>query len=1352
MIIIGHVADLQVKNREKNLSIPYRDGLKHLENNIKETKIPCLVIAGDLFEYCEPNDSERTLIYEFLLNISSLDTIQEIVVMAGNHDLPKFKKSQIVTEMDEDINTKENAINTFNNIISLLPYDNMKKFIYINQSKIYHSQVYPNLDYLGYSLEDNMAVDMEGYDPTHVTIPVFHAMLRDYAIQAKIPLREDILNNLKTLSIFPDNSIVLAGDIHENLHFEDSERNVRFYYPGSTQEHTHNEGDFFKFQDSEFTSQLGESKALQVYNIDDFDGNKIDIDRVQIPNYVHYITIRMSPKTAINDHLDCLLKWLQSAECRQGLDSTYIKIRCSNNMKKHELEVTNHIKSTISNAIISYDYDKVMKEVTDVSSKVVQEILEEHKSGTQEEHENIELSDINNLVLTEEELHRMFEYVSVKTLESTTSDYLKEHNIKDDLLNIFKSQLGMVIDKGRRFDIHLTNIKCNQFMALGQNDIQLDHSGIVRILGTNGIGKTTLFNMVRWVLTGTVYEGMKTSQSIKNNLVIFNKDLYNVDVVKVQLLLTVNNTPICILRTVERKWKNNTTPEQKLSKKWKSFATCSSEVKVAIHYKEENQKLLVGDNAQSNINAWFGDVIKNIMFVNSMSIDKMLKNDSDIINQMILNFIGVDYLNNLENNIDTVKEDLYVEKPKKTITQINADIMSDDMKKEQISKDRETNAQEKKSAQDLIQRYKDSLSQQRQKLLEIGDIPKMIDDKQKEIDAVQAEIDAVKPEDLMEEQYPNFTEQEPKKDEDKLNSLQSELMQKKTLQSSYTNEEQAHLSDVHKLTSEMKDVLKEKEQSYDCEMDNIEKRNLKLYEEFKNIINSIIDKFIKPSIDKMEALKKETEDSIISKSSELSTLTTDKNRLLKEIESGVCATCHRPFSDDYESHKAEKEKEIEVLTQKETTLQDEVNNLKERKKTLTTKIDDYNKSIRSCYRLSSSSNEEDINSPLELKIKDQYLSQQTSLIIISREYSDNSQKVVSMTKEQEKFTVICNKIVREEELTEEELDILSKIDLKETYDKCIDLNSKISTIQSNSKQLQDSIRLLQDSIDEINNNFNNSVVEFKRKHDEYQTKVREVDQHNKSIFEIKAKKEQNSNLLTKYTGQMTQIVSKKESYEKVQGIISSIESAIQNQETTIEGLNEKDTEFAVKLNTLATNRKQNEEMIDKALLWERNDTIFKVYSKIIKTSFRDIVFEYYRGYLNNTLDILLSDVNFKLFWDSDSQLSMISTNSTQVTYIPVNQASGMETIFSGLALIYTISILNIKHTTSHIFIDELSGQLSTGKNLSGDVKNYQELFVNILSKFNERTIFIVDHNVDDINENVVYEVTKADNGNIYFKH
>ena len=235
-------------------------------------------------------------------------------------------------------------------------------------------------------------------------------------------------------------------------------------------------------------------------------------------------------------------------------------------------------------------------------------------------------------------------------------------------------------------------------------------------------------------------------------------------------------------------------------------------------------------------------------------------------------------------------------------------------------------------------------------------------------------------------------------------------------------------------------------------------------------------------------------------------------------------------------------------------------------------------------------------------------------------------------------------------------------------------------------------------------------------------------------------------------GQMTQIVSKKESYEKVQGIISSIESAIQNQETTIEGINEKDTEFAVKLNTLATNRKQNEEMIDKALLWERNDTIFKVYSKIIKTSFRDIVFEYYRGYLNNTLDILLSDVNFKLFWDSDSQLSMISTNSTQVTYIPVNQASGMETIFSGLALIYTISILNIKHTTSHIFIDELSGQLSTGKNLSGDVKNYQELFVNILSKFNERTIFIVDHNVDDINENVVYEVTKGDNGNIYFKH
>jgi hypothetical protein len=133
------------------------------------------------------------------------------------------------------------------------------------------------------------------------------------------------------------------------------------------------------------------------------------------------------------------------------------------------------------------------------------------------------------------------------------------------------------------------------------------------------------------------------------------------------------------------------------------------------------------------------------------------------------------------------------------------------------------------------------------------------------------------------------------------------------------------------------------------------------------------------------------------------------------------------------------------------------------------------------------------------------------------------------------------------------------------------------------------------------------------------------------------------------------------------------------------------------------------------------------------------------------LDVILDDTNFKLFWDSDNQLIIVSVKNGNTTYTPIKQASGMETIFTGLALIYTISLLNIKHRCSHIFIDELSGQLSTGKNLSGDVKNYQEIFIKILHKFVDKSIFIVDHNIDYMGENVCYEVKYDESGNIYVK-
>src|SRR5690606_34294306 len=106
----------------------------------------------------------------------------------------------------------------------------------------------------------------------------------------------------------------------------------------------------------------------------------------------------------------------------------------------------------------------------------------------------------------------------------------------------------------------------------------------------------------------------------------------------------------------------------------------------------------------------------------------------------------------------------------------------------------------------------------------------------------------------------------------------------------------------------------------------------------------------------------------------------------------------------------------------------------------------------------------------------------------------------------------------------------------------------------------------------------------------------------------------------------------------------------------------------------------------------------------------------------------------------------------ETIYRPVKLASGMQTSFLGLSLIYTIHLLNVRNSISHIFIDEISGQLNSGKNKQIDgsldelaiaeTKNYQEQLVFLLNKFTKKKIFIIDHVIENFWETKTIEVVR----------
>jgi hypothetical protein len=132
--------------------------------------------------------------------------------------------------------------------------------------------------------------------------------------------------------------------------------------------------------------------------------------------------------------------------------------------------------------------------------------------------------------------------------------------------------------------------------------------------------------------------------------------------------------------------------------------------------------------------------------------------------------------------------------------------------------------------------------------------------------------------------------------------------------------------------------------------------------------------------------------------------------------------------------------------------------------------------------------------------------------------------------------------------------------------------------------------------------------------------------------------------------------------------------------------------------------------------------------------------------------LLLNELNFKLYWHENGELYYYQVKKGEEIYRPVQLVSGMQTCFLGLALIYAIHVLNVKNNISHLFIDEISGQLNSGKELvksDEEIVDYQEKLLLLLSKFTTKNIFIVDHVIKQMWETVKYQVNFSDKGSIY---
>ena len=1314
---IAHIADIQVKNREKNLERPYSDSLQEIYDKINaDNDIEILVIAGDLFEYAEPNESERAMIYTFLSRLPEIEHLHEIVLIPGNHDLVKFGKSQTVNEsLTEDLNIKSTPLDLFNDIIKTLNPDYAKKYIYIDHTGIYESNILSRLIYVGYSLEDGMKFDFDKSildNDDRLKVCVFHGMLKDYVETKKIPLRKDILERLTSLENFPQRSHVLAGDIHQILNFDDPARDIYFWYSGSTQQHTHSEGWYLYTNNQSKNSITDERKAILTYEYEGYHLQKPE--KIYLSNWVSYVTVNISIEQNGSEIIEALnnMDWAKYA----GVDVTYVLVRTKNKLSKIERKIYEIIKSHIPNAIISFDYGKITMDINTVESSVVKDILDEKtevvESENEEQHQ-FDFNDIDNLVLSDEQLQKMFNYVIQQQLAKVEADNTEK--IHKALMDLFKTQLSDVVTKSKHYSIELQQVYCSQFMALGKNNIKLDIKGITRILGTNGIGKTTLFRMIRWVFTGEVFEGMKSNTSVKNNMGIFNERLDD-DSLTVALAILNNNIPVVIRRTATRKWKNNTTYEQKHSKGWQDFvSTIQMDLQFIINPNTENQKIITGENAQKNINIWLGDAINKLMFINQMKIEEILKSDKVNMNDTILDFIGCDYLNSLENNLDEVKNELMtVSRPKRDRMQILTDISKEQAGVKECDQNIESNNNEISDTEQKRSKKTDERNSTNTELINLGNVENQITENDQEIKKVQELVDSYKPQEPKELIQPSIPKPEYPK------STIHDLQQKLETQQQRQQESNNKITEIRtRIVTNIQTQIAE------------ERNNIK--EATHNV--SQIETAVNDYAAEIMTFLSEVRVKLQGKISEQDRIIAEYHKTISEnkasIINGVCPKCGRPFFDNYETHKQTLEAEI-------SKYEELIKNEEAIKSTYSNHLNELPKFVSFNIITHEQIEVMQANKFLQAKFGD-ILSKYKTLTADYNIHKQNQMQAESqVTILDEILTIINTKINTGEQLPKEYKEVI--IDDFGYNDAITEWKFIIDDVQKTTNEISDT-----------KESYNKKLQEYTEHIESVEQQNKEIREYNSSIESAKNAHEQNVLKLNNLLIRKQLLDSQLPTYEKLKHDLDVADRSIKDFTDYIQTLTNNNTQLSVD----RTRHENNIENLEKEKSdydkYQENNIIWKIYSKVIKDNFKDIVFEYYRTFLNRTLDVILDDTNFKLFWDSDNQLTIISVKNGNTTYTPIKQASGMETIFTGLSLIYTISLLNIKHRCSHIFIDELSGQLSTGKNLTfyEGIKNYQELFVKILHKVVDKSIFIVDHNIEYMNENACYEVKYDESGNIY---
>lgn len=1293
-----HYADIQIEVRTSGTGAQRYDefarGLQDIEAVAQRMQPDIIVIPGDIFEFQDANAEELKLFTQHLHAI--LPTCKRVIIIPGNHDVRQ--RGIALTTSTE----KRNLTDAIDLAVTAVK---SPKISYYQKTGLYEDTTF-DITWAVWSqwTKHSMADVKPAYSPwvdndiksvkTSSVIELFHDPVMGCKHFDGQPSKH--FENYKITMADFQAPTVLAGDIHAPDIVRDGDKT--FTYCSSLVQRNFGEGDYY---DGHKLTVKG--NCQHGYNILTFDtdiNRVVDIEFFSLNQVVSRHTIYLSDKFDY-ETMTALLS-IEATELNK------IRLVCKSGLSeftKNEEALVRHFKSKYT-CSVETDWAK------DVLSVEV---------------DTTEYADLSQIVDKDKMLKISKKYIDTIVKQSTTIETEDREASAAMIYEMFEEQLLAADLTNKKLSIDIIGGTVSNFMSFTKDvQIRFGNAPITKITGANGVGKTKLFDFLKWMTKDQI----SSSQNLRNkryNYALYFNDHSEADTVSGELKFIVNGKPHKLVKTLTRSWKKG--KKDIFAKNW--IDNLSGTPTMSLTLTSSN---LTTDNTQEVVeymdSLFTFQELEQLVFINSFSFDRLINMKPEDLSARFLNIIGLDAMTDLLGQIEDVKAAKLgpLAKPAMTVNQIVEQIAQIETKAQTLEHDTKAKRSEAEAIETEVDAKTKDTNGLRSKLHQV-DKTHIID---AQIEVINANV--ARRQDTITEKQARLDLLLATKDSMSIDKLKdgSHALELKLVNARHKVEQSeqraesirqtidAKKSDavliVKDVTFELNSEIAIQEKSISAKRELILELKGKKSAHVASWLNEVqrsknaVDELLNKSItvgsglnDALSAIKIVAAEVAMAKKTITEKIERAEKKVADLVTSKVCLTCKQT-----KSKSAQEAIDKQIVTVKKSIVDQEAEMLLLGGKVDTIKADwsqcqtkiELNKAIQAEHNKES------------IKLKALLLGETVPNIsewqqafamgqAITKELADQSEQLETLTAEVVHFGAELGAKLKQ-------------------HDRVIEAKSQIVKVTQELEEHKGSEALLKQAVIDIKID----MAKIEAKLAELATIDDNIQELNDAVKLHLVDNEKERGTQQLLTQRLRWSIENKETQLK----IDTQDRLLGDMKEQARSVNETLAAFAQEK---ASGIQQVEILngkIGEVRQWRLVESSLKLYKRLLgKHGLPQYIFAHIVGLINTKLNESLEGVDFRLQFDQDT-LELKFIDLKQDVMRPVQFVSGMQTTVIALALINIMRQLNGSKQFNVLMIDEISGKLNDGKDLTYEARNYKELvqqFIATISKGCQ--VVIVDH-------------------------